>query len=474
MKLLKKILLIFILFNLGFINLSNAKPIPDSFADLAERLMPSVVNISTTQTIKTKGNQLPFKFPPGSPFEEMFKDFNQPTERKASSLGSGFIINKNGTIITNNHVINNAEDIVVRVGDKEYEAKVLGADPYSDLAVLKIETSEKFTPVKFGNSDKARVGDWVVAIGNPFGLGGTVTSGIISARNRDINLTRYDDFIQTDASINQGNSGGPLFNLDGDVIGINTAIIAPGQSGSIGIGFAIPSNAASNVINQLIKYGETKRGWLGVRIQEVTKEIADVEKLNNTEGALVASVGVKSPAEKAGLKAGDIILKFDGKKIDTMRTLPKLVSNTEVGKTVKLEIWRNKKLITKKLTLGRLESSDDFKSENKKIKPEIKTKDAEIETLKITVRDINAKDIQERKLEKKLKGVIITSISSRSPVVGMLREGDIIIEVQKNKVLNSKQLNQLIENIYKKGEQTLLLTIINNNNQRRYLGVKTN
>ena len=474
MKLFKKILIGFLFFNLGFINLSNAKPIPDSFADLAERLMPSVVNISTTQTIKTKGNQLPFKFPPGSPFEEMFKDFDQPTERKASSLGSGFIINKNGTIITNNHVINNAEDIVVRVGDKEYEAKVLGADPYSDLAVLKIETSEKFTPVKFGNSDKARVGDWVVAIGNPFGLGGTVTSGIISARNRDINLTRYDDFIQTDASINQGNSGGPLFNLDGDVIGINTAIIAPGQSGSIGIGFAIPSNAASNVINQLIKYGETKRGWLGVRIQEVTKEIADVEKLNNTEGALVASVGVKSPAEKAGLKAGDIILKFDGKKIDTMRALPKLVSNTEVGKTVKIEIWRNKKLITKKLTLGRLESSDDFKSENKKIKPEIKTKDTEIETLKITVRDINVKDIQERKLEKKLKGVVITSISSRSPVVGMLREGDIIIEVQKNKVLNSKQLNQLIENIYKKGEQTLLLTIINNNNQRRYLGVKTN
>ena len=202
----------------------------------------------------------------------MFKDFNQPTERKASSLGSGFIINKNGTIITNNHVINNAEDIVVKVGDKEYKAKVLGADPYSDLAVLKIDSNEKFIPVKFGNSDKARVGDWVVAIGNPFGLGGTVTSGIISARNRDINLTRYDDFIQTDASINQGNSGGPLFNLNGDVIGINTAIIAPGQSGSIGIGFAIPANAASNVITQLIKYGETKRGWLGVRIQKLQKK----------------------------------------------------------------------------------------------------------------------------------------------------------------------------------------------------------
>ena len=473
MKLFKKILLIFVFFNFGFINFSNSKPIPDSFADLAERLMPSVVNISTTQTIKTTGNQLPFQFPPGSPFEEMFKDFNQPTERKASSLGSGFIINKNGTIITNNHVINNAEDIVVKVGDKEYEAKVLGADPYSDLAVLKIDTNEKFIPVKFGNSDKARVGDWVVAIGNPFGLGGTVTSGIISARNRDINLTRYDDFIQTDASINQGNSGGPLFNLDGDVIGINTAIIAPGQSGSIGIGFAIPANAASNVITQLIKFGETKRGWLGVRIQQVTKEIADVEKLKNTEGALVASVGKESPAEKAGLKAGDIILKFDGKKIDTMRALPKLVSNTEVGKTVKLEIWRNKKLIIKKLTLGRLESSDDFKAENKKTKPENKTKDTEVETLKITVRNITAKDINDRKLEKNLKGVLITGISSRSPVAGMLREGDIIVEVQKSKVLNSKQLNKLIESIYKKGEQTLLLTIINSNNQRRYLGVKT-
>ena len=473
MKHFKKTLLIVIFLNISLINFLNAKPIPDSFADLAEKLMPSVVNISTTQTIKTDNNQLPFKFPPGSPFEEMFKDFNQPTERKASSLGSGFIINKNGTIVTNNHVINNAEDIVVRVGDKEYEAKVLGADPYSDLAVLKIDTNVNFIPVKFGNSDKARVGDWVVAIGNPFGLGGTVTSGIISARNRDINLTRYDDFIQTDASINQGNSGGPLFNLDGDVVGINTAIIAPGQSGSIGIGFAIPANAASNVITQLIKYGETKRGWLGVRIQEVTKEIADVEKLKNTEGALVASVGEKSPAEKADLKAGDIILKFDGKKVDTMRALPKLVSNTKVGKTVELEIWRNKKLITKKLTLGRLESSDEFKAEEKKNNPGTKEKDTEIETLKITVRNVTAKDIQDRKLEKNLKGVIITNISSKSAVAGMLRNGDIIIEVQKNKVLNSKQLNQLIENIYKKGEETLLLTIINSSNQRRYLGVKT-
>tara|TARA_B110000211_G_scaffold185541_1_gene210528 strand:+ start:814 stop:2232 length:1419 start_codon:yes stop_codon:yes gene_type:complete len=468
----KKILFSLLLLNLAFNNLLNAKPVPDSFADLAEKLMPSVVNISTTQTIKTTANPLPFQFPPGSPFEEMFKDYNQPRERQASSLGSGFIINKNGTVITNNHVINNADDIVVIVGDKEYKAEIIGADPYADIAVLKINSKDVFKPVEFGNSDKARVGDWVIAIGNPFGLGGTVTSGIISARNRDINLTRYDDFIQTDASINQGNSGGPLFDLNGDVIGVNTAII--GQGGSVGIGFAIPSNAASDVINQLIKYGETRRGWLGVRIQEVTKEIAEVEGLKNTQGALIASVGEKSPADKAGLEAGDIILKFDGKKIDTMRTLPKLVSRTEVGKSVELEIWRNKKILTKKLKLGRLESSEDFKAETKTSKPKPKTKDTEIDSLKISVRDTTPDDIDTRKLNKNSKGVVITYISNQSVVAGYLQVGDIILEVQKNKISNTKQFNNLIENIYKKGEKTILLVIINKNNQRRYLGIKTN
>ena len=339
-----------------------AKPMPSSFADLAEKLMPSVVNISTTQTIKTQSNPFPFQFPPGSPFEEMFRDFDRPTERKATSLGSGFIINKDGIVVTNNHVIANADDIIVKVDNKEYEAKVLGADPYSDLAVLKIESSKSFKVVEFGNSDKARVGDWVVAIGNPFGLGGTVTSGIISARNRDINLTRYDDFIQTDASINQGNSGGPLFNMDGDVIGINTAIISPSGASS-GIGFAIPANAASSIIAQLIKYGETKRGWLGVRIQSVTKEIATVAGLNEPSGAFIGGVSENSPAKKAGIKTGDIILEFDGQKIKTMRNLPKIVANTKVGKKVSVRIWRDKKSITKRLTLGRLESSEDFKKQ---------------------------------------------------------------------------------------------------------------
>ena len=448
----------------------HAKPVPGSFADLAEKLMPSVVNISTTQTVKTTTNNFPFQFPPGSPFGEMFKDFERPTERKAASLGSGFIIRDNGTVITNNHVIANAEDILVRVGDKEYKAEVLGADPYMDIAVLKMKTKEKFTTVKFGDSDKARVGDWAVAIGNPFGLGGTVTAGIISARNRDINLTRYDDFIQTDASINQGNSGGPLFNLEGEVIGINTAIIAPGQSGSIGIGFAIPANAASNVIDQLIEFGETKRGWLGVRIQEVTKEIAEVEKLKKPEGALVASVGQNSPADKAGIKAGDIILEFDGKKIDTMRNLPKVVANTKVGKSVQLKIWRNKKSISKRLILGRLESSEEFKEK----KTKVVKKEIEIETLKITVRDITDKDISSRNLNKNTTGAVIVNISNKSSLINLLSVNDIIVEVQKTPIKKSSDLNKIVQDIFKKGEKTLLLTIINSNNQRRYLGVKIN
>ena len=468
MKLFKKIF--FILLILNFSSSANAKPIPESFADLAEKLMPSVVNISTTQTIKTTSNQFPFQFPPGSPFEEMFKEFQRPTERKASSLGSGFIIEDNGTVITNNHVIANAEDILIRVGDKEYKAKVIGADPYMDLAVLKMITNEKFKPISFGDSNKARVGDWVVAIGNPFGLGGTVTSGIISARNRQIGLTRYEDFIQTDASINQGNSGGPLFNLKGEVIGVNTAIIAPGQSGSIGIGFAIPSNAASNVIDQLIKFGETKRGWLGVRIQEVTKEIADIEKLKKPEGALVASVGQNSPADKAGIKAGDIILEFDGKKINTMKKLPNVVASTEVGKSVELKIWRNKKLISKRLTLGRLETSDEFKE----TKPKIVKKDEEIESLKINVRELNNQDISSRNLDKKTKGVVITDISNESPFANLLRVNDIIIEVQKTPIKSIVDLKKIVNNIFKKGEKTLLLKIINQNNRRRYLGVKIN
>jgi serine protease Do len=448
----------------------SAKNAPESFADLAAKLMPSVVNISTTQTIKTQSNPFP-QFPPGSPFEDFFKEFQRPSERKASSLGSGFIIKKDGTIITNNHVIANADDIIVRVNNKEYEAEVLGTDPYADVAVLKIKSSETFKPVQFGNSDKARVGDWVVAIGNPFGLGGTVTSGIISARNRDVGLTRYDDFIQTDASINQGNSGGPLFNLEGKVIGINTAIIAPGQTGSIGIGFAIPSNAASNIIDQLIKFGETKRGWLGVRIQQVTKDIAEVQQLNEPKGALIAGVSEGSPAYKAGLKPGDIVLEFDGKKIKTMRNLPKIVANTEVGKNVVLKIWRNKKLISKKLTLGRLESSKEFLAENKKIK---KPKFTEVESLKVSIRDLTIEDIEVRKLDKNLKGVIVTDISPKSPLSFLLTAGDIIVELQGQPIKNTKDFIKVSKQVSKSQKKTLLVRFLNRGNQPSYGTVKIN
>jgi len=461
--------LIFIFLSLPT-DLAYSKSIPNSFADLAEKLMPSVVNISSTQTIKTTGNQFPFQFPPGSPFEDMFKEFNKPTERKATALGSGFIIDKKGIVVTNNHVIQGAEDILVSVnGSAEYKAKLLGADPYMDLAVLEIESNDEFIPVSFGDSDKARIGDWVIAIGNPFGFGGTVTSGIISSRNRDIGLTRYDDFIQTDASINQGNSGGPLFNLDGKVIGINTAIIAPGSSGSIGIGFAIPANPASQVIDQLLKFGETKRGWLGVRIQEVTKEIAEVEKLKKPEGALVASVSEDSPAEKAGIKAGDIILEFDGKKVDTMRTLPKLVAQTKVGKKVILQIWRNEKLISKKVLLGRLESSNEFKA-GKKSKPD-KSKYVTIESLKIVVRDLSKDDINNRKLPKNTTGVVVEEILEGSPLM-FVSVNDVIVELQKKKINNSNQFSKLAKEIINKGASTLYLAIYNSSNQRTYITVK--
>ncbi len=460
--------LIFILLIFSF-SKSQAKSPPASFADLAEKLMPSVVNISTTQTIKTTSNPFPFEFPPGSPFEDMFKEFSKPTERKATALGSGFIIDEAGLVVTNNHVIQEAEDIFVSVNGQEYNAKVIGKDPYMDLAVLKIESKEKFQTVSFGDSDKARIGDWVIAIGNPFGFGGSVTSGIISSRNRDIGLTRYDDFIQTDASINQGNSGGPLFDLKGKVIGINTAIIAPGASGSIGIGFAIPSNPASKVIKQLIKYGETKRGWLGVRIQLVTKEIAEVEKLKEPQGALVASVSEKSPAYKAGIKAGDIILEFDGKKIETMRTLPKLVAQAEVGKKVTVKIWRNQKLISKKVVLGRLESSEQFKAETKK-KPDT-GEQIIIDSLKISVRDLKQNDISERKLPKNTSGVVVTEILNGSPLM-FVSVNDVIVELQKKKITSSKQFSRLLKDIIDKGAETLYLAIYNSRNQRTYITVK--
>ena len=449
---------------------SNSQSVPASFADLAERLMPSVVNISTTQTVTTTSNPFPFQFPPGSPFEDMFKEFGTPQERKSSALGSGFIIDEKGIVITNNHVIQDAEDIIVRVnGNQEYKAKVVGADPLSDIAVLQLETKDKFSPVAFGDSDKARIGEWVIAIGNPFGLGGTVTSGIISARNRSIGLSRYEDYIQTDASINSGNSGGPLFDMNGDVIGINTAIL--GRNGSIGIGFSIPANSAKIVIDQLIEFGETKRGWLGVRIQDVTQEIADVEKLGEPRGALVASVADKSPSDKAGIKSGDIILEFNGVRINQMKELPAIVAKTKVGKKVEVKVWRNQKEITKNVLLGRLETSEDFKVSEKKEPVEKQT--SEIESLKITVRVLNKEDIKTRKLPNQITGLVVTKIENDSPLKNTtLAVNDIIAEAQKKKIRSINDLKQIAQKVLNSNQKTILFAIYNNQNQRRYLGVK--
>ena len=463
-----KFILLTLIFSFSFSTQSNSQSAPSSFADLAERLMPSVVNISTTQTVTTATNPFPFQFPPGSPFEDMFKEFGTPQERKSSALGSGFIIDKKGIVVTNNHVIQDAEDIVVIVnGDQEFKAKVIGADPLSDIAILQLETKEKFIPVQFGDSDKARIGDWVIAIGNPFGLGGTVTSGIISARNRSIGLSRYEDYIQTDASINSGNSGGPLFDMNGNVIGINTAIL--GRSGSVGIGFSIPSNSAKIVIDQLIEFGETKRGWLGVRIQDVTQEIADVEKLDEPRGALVASVAENSPSAKAGIKAGDIILEFNGVKIIKMKELPTIVAKTKVGTTVKVKVWRNKKELTKSILLGRLETSDDFKVSEKN--PET-PKDLIIEDLKITVRKLTKEDIKVRKLPNQTSGLVITKIGNTSPLLKSLEVNSIIVEAQKIKVRNVSDLDKIVKDVLKSNQKTILLVIYNNQNQRRYIGAK--
>tara|TARA_B100001057_G_scaffold93194_1_gene89565 strand:+ start:832 stop:2253 length:1422 start_codon:yes stop_codon:yes gene_type:complete len=462
-----KLFLVSFIIYLNLLTYSNSQNIPGSFADLAEKLMPSVVNISTTTTITTQTNPFPFQFPPGSPFEDMFKEFGTPQERKSTALGSGFIINEKGVVVTNNHVIQDAEDIIVKVnGDKEFKAKVVGADPLSDIAVLQLETNEKFIPVKFGDSDKARIGDWVIAIGNPFGLGGTVTSGIISARNRSIGLSRYEDYIQTDASINSGNSGGPLFDMNGDVIGINTAIL--GRSGSIGIGFSIPANNAKIVIDQLIEFGETKRGWLGVRIQDVTKEIAEIEKLNEPKGALVASVAQNSPSEKGGIKAGDIILEFNGEKIKEMKQLPMIVAKTKVGKKVKVKIWRDKKEIIKTITLGRLETSEDFKVSEKSKAP----KESEIRNLKITVREITKEDIQTRNLPNQTSGLVITKIENDSPLINSIELNSIILEAQKKKIRTTKDLDQVVNQVLGSNQKTILLVVYNSQNQRRYIGIK--
>lgn len=456
-----------------------ARAAPDGFADLAARLLPSVVNVSTTQTVEgNPGIEMP-QLPPGSPFEEFFKEFmeraqprQQQRSRRATSLGSGFIIDTQGHVITNNHVIQDADQITVTLhDDTRLDAKVIGRDAKTDLAVLKVEPNPKLVPVRFGDSDANRVGDWVLAIGNPFGFGGSVTAGIISARGRDINAGPYDDFLQTDAPINRGNSGGPMFNLDGEVIGINTAIFSP-SGGSIGIGFAIPSNSAQPVIQQLIDHGSVKRGWLGVRIQSVTQEIADAMGLKEATGALVAGVIAGGPAEKAGLKDGDVILEFDGKAVGQMRRLPRLVADTDVGKSVPIRVWRGGRELSMKVQVGALEESEEKQASTAPSAPGPSTGQTPVEGLGMSVAAIDARARERFGLEEDARGVVVTSVDPEGAAAEQgVRVGDRIVEVAQEAVSNPAQLAAKIKTAKSAGRKAVLL-LVEGEGGMRFVAIK--
>jgi serine protease Do len=438
---------------------------PDSFADQVERLSPAVVNISTT-TIVNEGPAMDMpQFPPGSPFEDFFKNFgDNDRKRRASSLGSGFIIDDSGIVVTNFHVIENAEEITVTLSDETaFTATVLGQDQKTDIAVLKIDPGDTaLTAVPFGDSDSLRVGDWVLAIGNPFGLGGTVTAGIVSARGRDIGNGPYDDFIQTDASINRGNSGGPLFNTKGEVIGINTAIFSQ-TGGSVGIGFAISSNLARRVTSQLAEFGTTRRGWLGVFIQEITPDIAESLGLDNEAGALVSTVNENSPAQAAGLEPGDVIVSFDGKMIDKMRDLPRIVAETEIGKTVRVEVVRNGNSIDVQVTLGELEKAELVGIVNEQPKGEAETFDK----LGFSVENLTAELAEELGLEDDARGVVVTEVVEGGPAFTKgLKVGDIIKRFGQRRVEDVADLGKSIAETRESGRAGVLLLVESEGRER--------
>jgi serine protease Do len=451
------------------INPAGAAPAPDSFADLAERLLPAVVNISTTQTLKNpeRAPDLP-QFPPGSPFEEFFKDYMQKhggqdaMPRRATALGSGFIIDPSGLVVTNNHVIADADEVTVILHDEQaLKAKIVGRDTKADLALLKINSPNKLPAIPFGNSDEMRVGDWVIAIGNPFGLGGSVTAGIISARARDINAGPYDDFLQTDAAINKGNSGGPLLNLKGEVIGINTAIFSP-SGGSIGIGFAIPSNLAKPIVADLQKFGKTRRGWLGVRIQSVTEDIAENLGLKEQQGALVASVAPGGPAAKAGIKAGDVITRFDNRDVADMRHLPRIVAETPINKDVDLVIWREGKKLQLKATVGELNDEEEAQLAKTTEKPQPKQESgqAKVSSLGLTVAPITQAARERFELGADAKGVVVTEVSQSGAAAQKgIRAGDVIVEVSQEAVKSPADFAGKIDAARKAGRKSVLLLV---------------
>ena len=439
---------------------------PDSFADQVERLSPAVVNISTTTIVNDAPPMDMPQFPPGSPFEDFFRNFGDKNQqRRAASLGSGFIIDDAGIVVTNFHVIENAEEITVTLADETvFTAEVLGQDQKTDIAVLKIDPGDTaLTAVPFGDSDNLRVGDWVLAIGNPFGLGGTVTAGIVSARGRDIGNGPYDDFIQTDASINRGNSGGPLFNTDGEVIGINTAIFSQ-SGGSVGIGFAISSNLAKRVTTQLAEFGTTRRGWLGVFIQEVTPDIADSLGLDAAGGALVSSVNEKSPADDAGLEPGDVIISFDGKMIDKMRDLPRIVAETDIGATVNVELMRNGKMMTVQVTIGELEKAElvGLVGED-----ESKGETQSFDRLGFSVDNLTPELAEELGLDSEATGVVVTEVVEGGPAAAKgLEVGNIVKRFGQRRVENAADLAKSVADTLDAGRTGVLLLVENDGRER--------
>jgi serine protease Do len=456
---------------------------PDGIADVAEQVIDSVVNISTSQNVEAHSGPLP-QLPNDPQLDELFRDFfnrrgqqggqgdqnRSPAPRRVSSLGSGFIIDSAGVVVTNNHVIADADEITVILNDgTRLKATLLGKDTKVDLAVLKVTTDHPLKAVKFGDSDKLRLGEWVIAIGNPFSLGGTVTAGIVSARNRDINSGPYDNYIQTDAPINRGNSGGPLFNLEGEVVGINTAIISP-SGGSIGIGFSVPSKSAVAVIDQLKQFGETRRGWLGVRIQLVTDEIAESLNIKPPHGALVAGIDEKGPAKPAGIEAGDVIVKFDGKDIREMRDLPRVVADTTVGKAVEVIIIRKGQQETKTVTLGRLEDGEkqiaDAKTDVPAQKPVVK------KTLGLDLANLDDALRTKYKVKDSVKGVVIVAVDADSPANSQhLSPGDVIVEVAQEAVASADDFQTKIDKLKRDGRPSALLLVANPAGDLRFVAL---
>jgi serine protease Do len=451
---------------------------PENIADVAEKVIDAVVNISTSQKVEARGggggSQAMPQLPPGSPFEEFFEEFFKNrrgqgggddqtpnrSPRRVNSLGSGFIVDAAGIVITNNHVIAEADEITVILTDgTRLKAEVVGRDTKTDLAVLKVTPppAKPLKAVKFGDSDKVRLGEWVIAIGNPFSLGGSVTAGIVSARNRDINSGPYDNYIQTDAAINRGNSGGPLFNLDGDVIGVNTAIISP-SGGSIGIGFAVPSKVVQMVTAQIQQFGEIRRGWLGVKIQQVTDEIAESLNLKPARGALVAGIDDKGPAKPAGIEAGDVIIKFDGKDIKEMRDLPRIVADTPVGRDVEVIIVRKGKEEKKTVKLGRLEDDKPVKASVKPAEPEPKS--VVQKSLGLQLSNMNDDVRKKYKIKDSVKGVVITGVDGGSVAADKrLTPGSTIVAIEQEQMAAAADVQKKVDALKKAGKKTALLLV---------------